>query len=409
MTEWTRFLNFLEWTETDAEPLAAIDWAAVAERVVDRFYARIAAVPELDALVGNPGRYAHLKQTLRQYLAALAEPPTGPAYMDRIRRIAQAHVRVGLTPDWYLGAYRLIWTTAWDVLAAQAGPDADRRTALAAAASKRLMADMVLTINTYGELMVEKRVEMAAAIEADLGRQAAELAAAAEQSRHAAEQVAATLELVAQHSQAVTALTADTVQQVRTGVDTVAGLEAQADATGAALDGVTAAGRALAEQTGAIQQATTLIRDIARQTNLLALNAAIEAARAGDAGRGFAVVADEVKKLSEASSTATTTIDDTIQGISRHLGELERVVAAAAAAHQEGRQRTRTATAAFEAIRGAVEQATGAFRALAAEVQAAATAVAQLRQAADLASRQATALTGLAERLRVALSGERAG
>jgi len=63
----------------------------------------------------------------------------------------------------------------------------------------------------------------------------------------------------------------------------------------------------------AINDAISVIDQIAFQTNILSLNAAVEAATAGEAGKGFAVVAQEVRNLASRSADAANEIKALVQ------------------------------------------------------------------------------------------------
>ena len=66
-------------------------------------------------------------------------------------------------------------------------------------------------------------------------------------------------------------------------------------------------------QVKAINEAISVIDQIAFQTNILSLNATVEAATAGESGKGFAVVAGEVRNLANRSSEAAKQIKKIVE------------------------------------------------------------------------------------------------
>ena len=74
-------------------------------------------------------------------------------------------------------------------------------------------------------------------------------------------------------------------------------------------------------QVNAINEAITVIDQIAFQTNILSLNAAVEAATAGEAGKGFAVVAAEVRNLANRSADAAKEIKNLVENATRKANE----------------------------------------------------------------------------------------
>ncbi len=75
------------------------------------------------------------------------------------------------------------------------------------------------------------------------------------------------------------------------------------------------------DQVNAINEAISVIDQIAFQTNILSLNAAVEAATAGEAGKGFAVVAQEVRNLASRSADAANEIKEMVQSATTKANE----------------------------------------------------------------------------------------
>ena len=77
----------------------------------------------------------------------------------------------------------------------------------------------------------------------------------------------------------------------------------------------------LSNEINLINEAISVIDQIAFQTNILSLNAAVEAATAGEAGKGFAVVAQEVRNLANRSAEAAKEIKEIVESTTRKAND----------------------------------------------------------------------------------------
>ena len=78
-------------------------------------------------------------------------------------------------------------------------------------------------------------------------------------------------------------------------------------------------------QVNAINEAISVIDQIAFQTNILSLNAAVEAATAGEAGKGFAVVAAEVRNLASRSADAAKEIKSIVENATKKANDGKKI------------------------------------------------------------------------------------
>ncbi|MEA3383470.1 MAG: methyl-accepting chemotaxis protein [Campylobacterota bacterium] len=81
----------------------------------------------------------------------------------------------------------------------------------------------------------------------------------------------------------------------------------------------------ITSEVSAINEAISIIDQIAFQTNILSLNAAVEAATAGEAGKGFAVVAQEVRNLASRSAEAANEIKTLVQNATTKANDGKRI------------------------------------------------------------------------------------
>ena len=79
------------------------------------------------------------------------------------------------------------------------------------------------------------------------------------------------------------------------------------------------------QKVNSINEAISVIDQIAFQTNILSLNAAVEAATAGEAGKGFAVVAAEVRNLASRSADAAKEIKSIVENATKKANDGKKI------------------------------------------------------------------------------------
>ncbi|MHA6483177.1 protoglobin domain-containing protein [Paenibacillus sp. strain BS8-2] len=259
----------------------------VVNEVVERFYDRIEAEPELVALISRVSNVDRLKETQRGYWLSLADGIIDDTYIENRIRIGAVHSRIGLTTDWYLGTYMIYLDIATDVLS-RALPDRWQPVVLALSKMFNLDSQFVLeAYNMHEQRQIQELADGRATMLATVTGAVQELVSLMSELDKGANQIAATAISTSQSQDKAHML----LEELR-----------------GELDGIGEMG--------------VLIRGLSDQTHLLGLNAAIEAARAGEHGRGFEVVANEVRKLAASSRGAMEGIQQKLTEIDKKLSEV---------------------------------------------------------------------------------------
>jgi signal transduction histidine kinase len=198
-------LAYLDFTAEDATCLRRLAplLETHADDLVAAFYRHLLGFEETRALLRDPEVKTRLLDKQRSYLIGLADPSIDDRYVDARVQIGQTHVRVGLGPAWYLGAYGLYMRLLVPIIGQhfRAQPETFERTILAL--HKILTLDAELAMVAY----IERREEQLEFLNRELAqagrqlnevyeRQTDELRVASARA-HAAEELASIATLVA--------------------------------------------------------------------------------------------------------------------------------------------------------------------------------------------------------------------
>ncbi|MCG3709493.1 methyl-accepting chemotaxis protein [Aliarcobacter butzleri] len=168
------------------------------------------------------------------------------------------------------------------------------------------VSELLAMILTTGDKLNEDTTILSASSQ-NLSINANEAAASLEETAASLEEITSNIRNNTQSIAKMSALSFNVTKSVKEG-------EELANQTTIAMDEINT-------QVNLVNEAISVIDNIAFQTNILSLNAAVEAATAGEAGKGFAVVAQEVRNLASRSAEAAKEIKDIVELATKKANE----------------------------------------------------------------------------------------
>jgi methyl-accepting chemotaxis protein len=326
--EVERRKNYLLITEEDSKNMQSNRELATAnaEELIEQFYEHLLGHDETRAHLQSDTHIGNLKKVQSQYFKELFDGLYDETYIENRVAVGRTHERIGLSPQWYMGAYARYLNIMLPIILEALKDDSKVAGQRLQSLIKVIFLDMGLAIDTYIDALMEREEQLRHTFNQTLYDYAKKLSesssgivgatssqtAAMQQQATAVAEVTTTLSELRQTSEqalekaeSVIAVAERSIKTSQVGSKAVEaaiqGMREIREQVEAIADKILS----LSEQTQQIGEIIASVNEIAEQSKLLALNAAIEAARAGEHGKGFAVVASEIRNLADQSKQAT--------------------------------------------------------------------------------------------------------
>lgn len=286
------------------------------EEIAEVFYKNVLAIPSLRKIIEERTEIDPLKKTLGSYIISMFDGIFNEQTIERKRKLARMHFKIGLEPKWYMGTF-LQLQEAIIALIVRDSTDSSLHDQVTLSVSKLINLEMQIVLeenekenirlrNAQYDLVKTELKNKISSISEDLANLTEETNSSIEDVNTRTDQISHTIQSNVEKANQI-------YMSALVGKDDVKKLDKE-------MTEITNSTKKLEKLVDNLKTASneiidiiSIVENISNQTNLLALNASIEAARAGEHGKGFAVVAHEVRQLAEQSKHSVENITNLIQ------------------------------------------------------------------------------------------------